>query len=81
MSRRPACACRAGIGATILFLLRNVRPSLATSYAYVNPAVAVMLGVAFKDEHITWIGVSAMVVILVGVGVLALVRSKAGIAH
>ena len=58
------------------YLLLNVRPALATSYAYVNPAVAVGLGVLFADEHITLIGVLAMVVILVGVGLVSLGRDR-----
>ena len=57
------------------YLLRHVRPALATSYAYVNPAVAVGLGVAFAGEHITLIGILAMVVILVGVGLVSLGRN------
>ena len=56
------------------YLLRNVRPALATSYAYVNPAVAVGLGVLFAGEHISLIGILAMVVILVGVGLVSLGR-------
>jgi drug/metabolite transporter (DMT)-like permease len=56
------------------YLLRNVRPALATSYAYVNPAVAVGLGVLFAGEHITLIGVLAMVIILAGVGLVSLGR-------
>ena len=58
------------------YLLRNVRPALATSYAYVNPAVAVGLGVIFAGEHITLIGVLAMVVILIGVGLVSLGRDR-----
>jgi len=58
------------------YLLRNVRPALATSYAYVNPAVAVALGVVFAGEHITLIGVLAMAVILVGVGLVSLGRDR-----
>ncbi len=58
------------------YLLRNVRPALATSYAYVNPAVAVGLGVVFAGEHITLIGVLAMAVILVGVGLVSLGRDR-----
>ena len=58
------------------YLLRNVRPALATSYAYVNPAVAVGLGVLFAGEHITLIGILAMVVILAGVGLVSLGRDR-----
>jgi drug/metabolite transporter (DMT)-like permease len=56
------------------YLLRNVRPALATSYAYVNPAVAVGLGAIFAGERVTLIGVLAMIVILVGVGLVSLGR-------
>jgi drug/metabolite transporter (DMT)-like permease len=35
------------------FLLRNTRPAFATSYAYVNPVVAVMLGVTIGHEPLT----------------------------
>ncbi len=58
------------------YLLRNVRPALATSYAYVNPVVAVGLGVLFAGEHITLIGILAMVVILIGVGLVSLGRDR-----
>jgi drug/metabolite transporter (DMT)-like permease len=59
------------------YLLRRVRPALATSYAYVNPVVAVCLGVLFAGEHITIMTVVAMVVILAGVGLISLARAKA----
>jgi len=35
------------------YLLRHLRPALATSYAYVNPIIAVGLGVGFAGERIT----------------------------
>jgi drug/metabolite transporter (DMT)-like permease len=54
------------------FVLRRVRPALATSYAYVNPIVAVCLGVAIAGEHVTVLTIVAMVVILVGVGLISL---------
>ena len=58
------------------YLLRRVRPALATSYAYVNPVVAVCLGVIFAGESITAMTVVAMVVILVGVGLISLGHGK-----
>ncbi len=58
------------------FLLRRVRPTLATSYAYVNPAVAVGLGVLLAGEHITLVGVLAMIIILVGVGLVSLAPKR-----
>jgi len=59
------------------YLLRHVRPALATSYAYVNPVVAVCLGVIFAGEHSTVMTVVAMVVILVGVGLISFGHGKA----
>ena len=54
------------------YVLRRVRPALATSYAYVNPVVAVCLGVALAGEIVTVLTIVAMVVILVGVALLSL---------
>ncbi len=59
------------------FLLRRVRPALATSYAYVNPLVAVCLGVAFGGDRITPVGIVGMVVILAGVVLVSLARGRA----
>ncbi len=56
------------------YLLRRVRPALATSYAYVNPIVAVGLGVALAGESISGLGLLAMIVILSGVGLVVLNR-------
>jgi drug/metabolite transporter (DMT)-like permease len=58
------------------YLLRHVRPALATSYAYVNPLVAVGLGVALAGEQITVIGIVAMLTILSGVGLVSLGRER-----
>lgn len=59
-----------------LYLLNTVRPALATSYAYVNPPVAVMVGVLFGGEVVHSLDVVAMVVILAGVGLIALARER-----
>ena len=58
------------------YLLRHVRPALATSYAYVNPVVAVGLGVGLAGEHITTIGLVAMFTILGGVVLVSLGRDR-----
>jgi len=55
-----------------LYLLKRVRPSLAMSYAYVNPVIAVALGVWLAGEKITGAGIVAMVVIVVGVILMAI---------
>ena len=58
------------------YLLRTVRPALATSYAYVNPMVAVALGIAVDGEHITILGILAMLIILTGVALVSLGRNR-----
>ena len=58
------------------FLLRQVRPALATSYAYVNPAVAVALGAA-AGEPVGARTIGALGLILAGVAALAAVRRPA----
>ncbi len=54
-----------------LYLLKHVRPAAATSYAYVNPVVAVLLGITFADERIgaeEWLAMMVIVsaVVLIG---------------
>jgi len=58
------------------YLLNNVRPALATSYSYVNPALAVLLGSWFADEKITGITIAAMLVILSGVVLVIMGQRK-----
>lgn len=50
-----------------LFLLKAVRPALATSYAFVNPVVAMFLGVWLADERIGRVEYVALCIIIVGV--------------
>jgi drug/metabolite transporter (DMT)-like permease len=54
------------------YLLRRARPALITSYAYVNPPVAVLLGAVIAGEPITLPGLLAMFIILSGVVLIAL---------
>jgi len=54
------------------YLLTRVRPALATSNAYVNPVIAVALGVWLAGERIGGIGMIAMLIILTGVVLVAL---------
>ncbi|WP_271410624.1 drug/metabolite exporter YedA [Pseudomonas sp. Q1-7] len=53
-----------------LYLLKNVRPAAATSYAYVNPVVAVLLGIGFAGETI---GVEEGLAMLVIIGAVVLI--------
>lgn len=52
------------------WLLRNARLSLTTTYAYVNPAVAVLLGALFLDERLTGRTVAASALIVAGVALV-----------
>lgn len=61
-----------------VYLLQNVRPALATSYAYVNPVVAVGLGVWLAGEHVDAMELVAMAVILAGVVLVCLPARRAG---
>lgn len=63
-----------GFGAYV-WLLNHVRPALASSYAYVNPPIAVMLGAWLGNEHFGLHDLGALAVILVGV--VAISRAKA----
>lgn len=54
------------------YLLKHVRPAAATSYAYVNPAVAVLLGIVFLDEHVGVPECLAMAVIISAVLLISL---------
>ncbi|MDU7044365.1 MAG: drug/metabolite exporter YedA [Enterobacter roggenkampii] len=56
-----------------MFLIRNVSPAVATSYAYVNPVVAVLLGTGLGGETLSpveWIalGIIVFAVVLVTLG-------------
>jgi drug/metabolite transporter (DMT)-like permease len=59
------------------FLLSRVRPTLAASYAYVNPVVAVGLGAALAGEAVAPRALGALALILGGVAMLAFRRRPA----
>ena len=61
-----------------VWLLHHVRPALATSYAYVNPPIAVLLGALLLGERFSVHAIGAMVVILAGV--ILITFSKARVA-
>jgi drug/metabolite transporter (DMT)-like permease len=58
-----------------LWLLRHARPVIATSYAYVNPILAVLIGAAASGEAL---GVTTVIanVLIVGAVALALVKPR-----
>ena len=60
-----------------VYLLHKVRPALATSYAYINPPIAVLFGMLVAGEHVHALDIVGMLVILTGVAVITLTKSKA----
>lgn len=50
-----------------MFLLAHARPALATSYAYVNPVVAVLLGMGFAGERLNPVEWAALAIIILAV--------------
>jgi len=61
-----------------LYLLENVRPSLATSYTYINPAIALALGVFIAGESVSRAELAAVAAILCGVAVIVLSNRDRG---
>ncbi|MFT3694582.1 MAG: drug/metabolite exporter YedA [Kofleriaceae bacterium] len=59
------------------YLLANARPVTATSYAYVNPVLAVLLGAALYGEKLGWTTVVANVLIVTAV-MLVLRKPRTG---
>ncbi|WP_424683931.1 drug/metabolite exporter YedA [Frateuria sp. YIM B11624] len=60
-----------------LYVLKHARPALATSYAYVNPPVAVLFGVLLAGEHVGPFDLTGMAIILLGVCVITLAKRPA----
>ncbi len=57
--------------------LLEVRPaSQVSTYAYVNPVVAVLLGVFFAGEHVTFLQILGLVIILVSVLMINLAKYR-----
>ncbi|MGI8832296.1 MAG: EamA family transporter [Nitrososphaeraceae archaeon] len=52
------------------WLIRVTTPSLANTFAYVSPVIAVILGCALLHEEITILTIAAMCVILAGVAMI-----------
>ncbi|WP_374601430.1 drug/metabolite exporter YedA [Arenimonas sp.] len=61
-----------------VWLLHNVRPALATSYAYVNPPIAVLLGALLLGERFSVHAIGAMAVILAGVILITFSKARVG---
>jgi drug/metabolite transporter (DMT)-like permease len=52
------------------YLIRNPRPALATSHAYVNPAVALVLGATLGRERFAWADVAGLLCVLSAVALV-----------
>ena len=59
-----------------LYVLKHARPTLATSYAYVNPPIAVLLGILLAGEHLGPYDLVGMAIILVSLVVITLAKQK-----
>lgn len=59
-----------------LYVLKHARPALATSYAYVNPPVAVLFGVLLLGEKVGPYDLAGMAVILLGVAIITFARQR-----
>ncbi|HEY8646249.1 MAG TPA: EamA family transporter [Gaiellaceae bacterium] len=57
-----------------VWLLANAPLGLVSTYAYVNPIVAITLGVLLRGEHVTWRLLSGAVIVVVAVA--AVVRRE-----
>lgn len=55
-----------------MYLIRNVTPAIATSYAYVNPVVAVLLGTTFAGEMLSGVEWLALAIIIFAVVLVTL---------
>ena len=67
------------IGSIIAFsaymiVIKNLRPALSSSYAYVNPVVAIALGVSLRGEAISPGEVAAVAIIMMGVVFMSLAK-------
>ncbi len=59
-----------------IWLLHHVRPALATSYAYVNPPLAMIIGALLLGERFDSHAIGAMLVILAGVLIISRSRER-----
>jgi drug/metabolite transporter (DMT)-like permease len=59
---------------SFVYALAHMKATSLSLYAYVNPAVAVVLGWLILNERLTWVSIAAMVVILGGVAIVQTAR-------
>jgi drug/metabolite transporter (DMT)-like permease len=61
-----------------VWLLANAPLGMVSTYAYVNPIIAISLGVLFRGEHVTWRLLAGAVIVVVAVA--AVVRREPAVA-
>lgn len=65
------------IGYSAYVWLLSVRPvAQVSTYAYVNPVVAVLLGVFFAGEHMTFLQIAGLAIILLSVLLINLAKYR-----
>jgi drug/metabolite transporter (DMT)-like permease len=57
------------------WLLQNAPLSKVATYAYVNPVVAILLGMLILDETVTWVTVLGATIIVVSVALVVRIES------
>jgi drug/metabolite transporter (DMT)-like permease len=57
-----------------MHVLRNVRPALASSYAFINPIVGITAGYLIAGETVTPIALVSVGIIITGVVLMTLVK-------
>jgi drug/metabolite transporter (DMT)-like permease len=62
-----------------VWLLAHAPLGTVSTYAYVNPVVAIVLGVAFRGEHLTWQILIGAAIVVASVAVV--VRQEPPAAH
>jgi drug/metabolite transporter (DMT)-like permease len=59
-----------------IWLLKQIAPSRVATYAYINPVVALLLGLALADEQLTFRSVAAAIIILISVAAITILKSE-----
>jgi len=59
-----------------IWLLKQITPSRVATYAYINPVVALLLGLALADEQLTFRSVAAAIIILISVAAITTLKSE-----
>ena len=61
---------------SFVWLMKNVSPALASTHAFVNPLVAVVLGWLILDEPLTARTLTATAIIITAVAIISLQKKK-----